>query len=129
MAGGRTVTVAAPIARIPLHVKAGSIIPLGPVLQYASEQPEAPIELRIYPGADGDYTYYEDAGEGWGYERGEYALTDMHWNDAARKLTIAPRQGKFPGMKARRRFKVVVVGRDGKATDLVYDGRAMTIKQ
>jgi len=129
MAGGRTVTVAAPIARIPLHVKAGSIVPMGPNVQYAAEQLEAPIELRIYPGADGDYTYYEDAGEGWGYERGEYALTDMHWNDAARKLTIAPRQGKFPGMKARRRFKVVVVGRDGKATDLVYDGRAMTIKQ
>jgi alpha-D-xyloside xylohydrolase len=129
LAGGRTVTVAAPIARIPLHVKAGSIVPMGPNVQYASEQLEAPIELRIYPGADGDYTYYEDAGEGWGYERGEYALTDMHWNDAARKLTIAPRQGKFPGMKARRRFKVVVVGQDGKATDLVYDGRAMTIKQ
>ena len=129
VAGGRTVTVAAPIARIPLHVKAGSIVPLGPVVQYASEQLEAPIELRIYPGADGDYTWYEDAGEGWGYERGEYALADMHWDDAARKLTIAQRRGTFPGMKAQRRFKVVVVGQDGKAADLVYDGRAVTIKQ
>jgi len=129
VAGGRTVTVAAPIARIPLHVKAGSIVPLGPVVQYASEQLEAPIELRIYPGADGDYTWYEDAGEGWGYERGEYALADMHWDDAARTLTIAQRRGTFPGMKARRRFKVVVVGQDGKAADLVYDGRAVTIKQ
>jgi alpha-D-xyloside xylohydrolase len=128
VAGGRTVTVAAPLARIPLHVKAGSIVPMGPGVQYASEQLEAPIELRIYPGADGDYTYYEDAGEGWGYERGEYALTDMHWDDAARRLTIAQRRGTFPGMTTKRRFKVVV-GHDGKATDLVYDGRAVTIKQ
>jgi len=132
MAGGRTVAVAAPIARIPLHVRAGSIVPLGPVAQFASEQPDAPIELRIYPGADGDYTYYEDAGEGWGYERGEYALTGMHWDDAARRLTIGQRRGTFPGMKAQRRFKVVVVGqadKAAKATDLVYDGRATTIKQ
>jgi len=128
MAGGRTVTVPAPIARIPLHVKAGTIIPMGPDVQYASARPDAPIELRIYPGADGDYTYYEDAGEGWGYERGEYTLTAVHWNDAARKLTIAPRRGTFPGMKTQRRFKVVVVGHSGKATDLVYDGRAVTIK-
>jgi alpha-D-xyloside xylohydrolase len=129
LAGGRTVTVAAPISRIPLHVKAGTIVPLGPVVQFAAEQLEAPIELRIYPGADGDYTYYEDAGEGWGYERGEYALTRMHWDDAARRLTIAQRRGGFPGMKARRRFRVVVVGQAGKAVDVVYDGRAMTIKK
>ena len=129
VAGGRSVTVAAPIDRIPVHVRAGSIVPLGPVVQYASEQLEAPIELRIYPGADGDYTWYEDAGEGWGYERGEYALTGMHWDDAARKLTIAQRRGAFPGMQARRRFKVVIVGQEGKAADLVYDGRAVTVKQ
>jgi alpha-D-xyloside xylohydrolase len=125
--GGRTVTVAAPISRIPLHVKAGSIVPMGPAVQYASERPDAPVELRIYPGADGDYTYYEDAGEGWGYERGEYALTRMRWDDAARKLTIGARSGTFPGMKTRRRFKVVVVGRDGKPVDVTYDGRAMTV--
>jgi alpha-D-xyloside xylohydrolase len=129
VAGGRTVTVAAPIARIPLHVKAGTIVPLGPDVQYAAERLDAPIELRIYPGADGDYTYYEDAGEGWGYERGEYALTRMHWDDAARRLTIAQRSGTFPGMQTRRRFKVVVAGQEAKATDVVYDGRAVTIKK
>jgi alpha-D-xyloside xylohydrolase len=128
LAGGRTVAAAAPLDRMPLHVRAGSIVPLGPVVDYASQRPDAPLELRIYPGADGDYTYYEDAGEGWGYERGEYALTGMHWDDGARTLTIAPRHGTFPGMKARRRCKVVV-GRQGKATDIVYDGRAMTIKK
>jgi alpha-D-xyloside xylohydrolase len=135
LSGGRTVTVDAPISRIPLHVRAGSILPMGPVVQYASEQPDAPIELRIYPGADGDYTYYEDAGEGWGYERGDYALIKMRWNDASRKLTIGKRQGSFPGMKRKRLFKVVVVGpeagrgaeQDGKATDVVYDGSAVTV--
>jgi alpha-D-xyloside xylohydrolase len=129
LAGGRTVTVAAPIDRIPLHVKAGTIVPLGPVVQFAAERLDAPIELRIYPGADGDYTYYEDAGEGWGYERGEYALTRMHWDDAARRLTIAERRGTFPGMQTRRRFKVVVAGQEGRAIDVVYDGRAMTVKK
>jgi len=129
LAGGRTVAAAAPLDRIPLHVRAGTIVPLGPVVQYASEPTDAPLELRIYPGADGTYTLYEDAGEGWGYERGEYALTDMRWDDAARKLTIAQRRGAFPGMQARRRFKVVIVGREGKAADLVYDGRAVTIQQ
>ena len=135
LSGGRTVTVDAPLSRIPLHVRAGSILPLGPAVQYASEQPDAPIELRIYPGADGDYTYYEDAGEGWGYERGDYALIRMRWNDAAGKFTIGRRQGSFPGMKARRLFKVVVVGPDagrgaeqaGKAIDVVYDGSAVTV--
>jgi alpha-D-xyloside xylohydrolase len=129
LAGGRTVAAAAPLDRMPLHVRAGSIVPLGPVVEYASQRPDAPLELRIYPGADGDYTYYEDAGEGWGYERGEYALTGMHWDDAARNLTITQRRGGFPGMKARRRFKVVIVGQQGKAADLVYDGRAVTIQQ
>jgi alpha-D-xyloside xylohydrolase len=137
LSGGRTVTVDAPISRIPLHVRAGSILTMGPVMQYASEQPDAPVELRVYPGADGDTTYYEDAGEGWGYERGEYALIKMHWNDVSRQLTIGQRQGSFPGMKAKRLFKVVVVGPDagrgaeqaGKAIDVVYDGRAVTVAQ
>lgn len=137
LSGGRTVTVDAPISRIPLHVRAGSILPMGPVVQYASEQPDAPIELRVYPGANGETTYYEDAGEGWGYERSEYALVRMQWNDAAGKLTIGQRQGSFPGMKVRRLFKVVVVGPDAgrgaepvdKAIDVVYDGSAVTVER
>jgi len=135
LSGGRMVTAEAPISRIPLHVRAGSILPMGPVVQYASEQPGAPIELRVYPGADGEYTYYEDAGEGWGYERGEYALIRMRWNDASGKLTIERRAGRFPGMQVRRVFKVVVVGpsagrgaeQDGKTIDVVYDGSAVTV--
>lgn len=134
LAGGKTMVVDAPIERMPIHVRAGSVIPMGPVMQYASEDLDPVIELRVYPGADGAYTYYEDAGDGWGYERGEYALTRMRWDDAARKLTLARREGHFPGMTHTRRFKVVVVGpADGRGAEpagpaakvLHYDGRTL----
>ena len=136
LAGGKTVVVDAPIERMPLHVRAGSVIPMGPVMQFSSEDTDPVIELRVYPGADGEYTYYEDAGDGWGYERGEYALTAMRWDDAARKLTIGQRQGGYPGMKETRPFKVVVVGRAdccgaepaGRAAKLVvYEGRTVVV--
>jgi len=133
--GGKTITADAPISHLPMHVRAGSIIPMGPVVSQALEQVDAPIELRVYPGADGEYTYYEDAGEGWGYERGEYALTKMRWNDASKTLLIDPRQGTFPGMNPKRQFKVVVVASGngigaavgGKILDVAYDGTAMTV--
>jgi alpha-D-xyloside xylohydrolase len=135
-AGAQTITVDAPISRIPIHVRAGSVIPMGPVMQHASEIADAPVELRVYPGADGEYVYYEDAGDGWGYERGEYALTPMRWHDAARKLTIGRRKGAFPGMTDQRRFNVVVVDTaQGHGVDpasqaasmVVYHGQAVTV--
>ena len=135
-AGGRTVVADAPLARIPVHVRAGSIIPVGPVLEFASQATGAPTELRVYPGASGEFTLYEDAGDGWGYERGEYALTRMRWDDAAKKLTIFERQGKFPGMREKRRFRLVVVGPGGghgaasshaQHRMVTYDGRAVTV--
>ncbi|MBW8880163.1 MAG: DUF5110 domain-containing protein, partial [Asticcacaulis sp.] len=138
LSGGRTVSVPAPLARMPLHVRAGTILPLGPAVQYASERPDAPITLRVYPGADGAYTLYEDAGEGWGYERGEHALVKMRWNDATRTLALQPRAGSYPGMPARRTFRVVLVGPErgrgldedegDKAVTVVYDGRAAAVR-
>ncbi len=135
-AGGRTIMVDAPLSRMPIHVRAGSVIPMGPSIQYSSEVVDAPIELRVYPGADGKFTYYEDAGDGWGYERGEYALTHMRWDDAARVLTISNRQGHFPGMRGQRRFQVTVVapnrGRGHEfpgmsAINVIYDGSELAI--
>lgn len=135
-AGGRTIAVDAQLARIPIHVRAGSVLPMGPAVQYVSEIADPQIELRVYPGADGTYTYYEDAGDGWGYERGEYALTHMRWNDAAGTLTIGRRQGRFPGMRQQRRFQVIVVdssnGRGGesagkRAIDITCDGTEVTV--
>ncbi len=81
--GGESLTVEAPLDRIPLFVRSGAIIPLGPFLQHTDEKPGAPLELRIYPGADGDFTLYEDGGDGFGYEDGERTTTERTWNDLA----------------------------------------------
>jgi len=108
-AGGRTIKADAPLSHSPLLVKAGSILPLGPRVQYANEKPDAPIELRVYPGANGACEFYEDAGEGWGYEKGEFSVIPMSWDDGSRTLTIAAAHGSFPGMLKNRVFRVVLV--------------------
>jgi alpha-D-xyloside xylohydrolase len=133
--GGKTIEVNAPLSRIPIHVRAGSIIPMGSAVTRASEQTDSAIELRVYPGANGEYTFYEDAGDGWGYERGEFALTKMRWNDGAKQLEIDPREGTFLGMNLIRQFKIVIVGPgNGNGTDIgrrifdvTYEGTAVTV--
>jgi len=111
MQGGGTQSVAAPLNRIPLFVKAGSIVPLGPEIEYATESVD-PIELRVYPGKDASFVLYEDANDTYAYEDGEHATMRFSWNDAARELTLGQRQGSFPGMLATRTFNVVIVGTD-----------------
>ena len=90
-AGGQEVTVDAPLDRIPLFVRAGSILPMAEGLQYADKKPEQPLELRVYPGADAAFDLYEDAGDGYGYEKGEYTLTRLVW-DGAKKI-LSPAEG------------------------------------
>ena len=107
--GGQTVEVPAPIDRVPLFVRTGSILAFGPVVQYWNEKPADPIELRVYPGADAELVLYEDEGDGYAYERGEYATIPIHWDDAKCTLTLGPRQGHFPGMLETRTFRVVLV--------------------
>lgn len=107
--GGRTVTANAPIDKIPLLVKAGSIVPMGPFLEYSTEKPADPIELRIYPGADAEFVLYEDENDNYNYEKGVYATVRFTWNDKAKRLTIADRDGRFPGMLESRKFRVVLV--------------------
>ena len=109
MAGGQTITAAAPIDHIPLFVRAGSIVPLGPVVQYANEKPADPIELRVYRGANGSFTLYEDEDDNYDYESGMFATIPVTWNDATNMLTIGARTGSFPGMLANRTFHVVFV--------------------
>lgn len=115
LSGGRTVSVAAPLEQIPLHVRAGSILPLGPALQFTAEKPADPIELRIYPGADADYTLYEDEGINYAYEQGARATIPLHWDDARQTLTLGDRTGSFPGMLTERTFHLVLV-RPGHGT-------------
>jgi len=109
--GEQTLQSAAPLDKLPLYVRAGSILPLGPAMEWTTEKPEDPIELRVYPGADGDFTLYEDENDNYNYEKGAHATIPMHWNDAAHTLNIGARKGSFPGMLEKRSFRVVVVGR------------------
>ena len=106
--GGQTIDTAAPIQTLPLFVRAGSIIPYGPPVQYAAAAPD-PIELRIYPGADGRFVLYEDEGDNYDYEHGKYATIPVSWDDSTRILDIGKRQGKFPGMLRQRTFRIVLV--------------------
>lgn len=107
--GGAPSDVPAPLERMPLFVRAGSIIPLGPQIEYATEKTADPIELRIYAGADGSFTLYEDENDGYAYEKGAYAIIPLEWNDASHKLTIGARKGSFPGMLKDRDFRIVLV--------------------
>lgn len=104
--GGKAIDAPAPLDRIPLYVRAGSIIPMGPDLEYSSEKAADPIEIRVYPGADGDFTLYEDENDTYHYEQGVYATIPLHWDDSSKTLTIGERKGSFPGMLQTRTFQV-----------------------
>jgi alpha-D-xyloside xylohydrolase len=108
--GAKQISAEAPLDRLPLYVRAGSIIPLGPDLEWSTEKPADPIELRIYRGADGEFTLYEDENDNYNYEKGIHATISFRWDDARQVLTIGDRQGDFPGMLASRTFRVVLVG-------------------
>ncbi len=133
--GGKIIAADAPIEKIPLFVKAGSIIPMGQFLQYSTEKPADPIELRIYSGADGSFTLYEDENDNYNYEKGVYATIDFIWDDSQHKLTISDRKGKFPGMLKNRTFNIVIVSKDHgtgiaiseKFTTVKYKGKKITI--
>jgi len=107
--GGQAIDAVAPLDRLPLYVRAGSILPLGPDEEWSTEKAADPIELRIYRGASGDFTLYEDENDNYDYEKGVYATIPLHWDDAARTLTIGDRKGQFPGMLESRTFRVVFV--------------------
>lgn len=107
--GGKLMKVDAPYERIPLYVRAGSIIPMGRDMQYTNEKPDELITLYIYTGADAQFSLYEDEGVNYNYEKGLCATIPLDYNDRNRTLTIGERNGEFPGMLRERRFKVVVV--------------------
>jgi alpha-D-xyloside xylohydrolase len=108
--GGAAIDTAAPIERMPLFVRAGSIVPMGPDVQWSSEKPADPIELRVYAGADGHFTLYEDENDTYNYEKGAFATIAFAWDDSSHTLTIGERKGRFPGMLEKRTFHVVFVG-------------------
>lgn len=123
--GGCTVTLDTRFDEVPMFVRAGSILPLAPVMQYAGERPWDALTLHVYPGADGAFTLYEDAGDGYQYEQGEYATIRFVWDDRRRVLTLEARQGSYPGMLAERTFDVEM---DGQTRHITYDGTAQQVE-
>jgi alpha-D-xyloside xylohydrolase len=121
--GGQTIDAPAPIDSMPLYVKAGSIVPMGPIVNYAREKPDAPIELRIYRGQNGMMTLYEDAGDGYNYEKGEHSEIAITWTESTGKLSIGRRIGQYPGMPQAHVFHVVFV-RDAKGAGLTEEPTA-----
>lgn len=134
--GGDDVLTTAPIHRMPVYVKAGSIIPFGPEVQFSSEKPWDSLELRVYPGADADFILYEDDGVSYDYEKGQFTEIPFHWNEAERTLEIGARRGSYPGMLAGREFRVVLVGNGTEPGDtpatatrtVSYDGSPVSIR-
>ena len=124
--GGQTVTLETTLDRVPMFVRAGSILPLGPEMQYVGEKAWDNLELRVYPGADGSFTLYEDEGDNYNYERGVYSTITFVWNDKARTLTIGSRQGEYPGMLTSRQFTVILP--DGQSQTVDYQGTETTVK-
>jgi alpha-D-xyloside xylohydrolase len=136
--GGAKITADAPLAHMPLFVKAGSIVPVGPAVQYTNEKPGAPITLYVYTGQDGKFTLYEDDGVSFGYTRGESSRIPITYDDASATLTIGDRAGSFPGMVATRSFNVRwisgprkdAVNFDAAPDDRVtYSGTAVMLKR
>ncbi|MBP5293840.1 MAG: DUF5110 domain-containing protein [Clostridia bacterium] len=124
-AGGQTVICDTPIDRIPVFVRAGSIVPLSPVMQYADEIPDAPYDVTVYPGQDGTFVLYEDAGDGYDYEEGAYATVAFSWDDANSVLTVGRRSGDFPGMIRERMLNIRLPS--GEAQTVLYKGKEIRL--
>lgn len=135
--GGRNVAKPTPIDIIPLYVRAGSILPVGPDVQYATEKKWDNLEIRVYPGADGSFVLYEDENDNYNYEKGNYTTIMFSWHDKDRTLEVSDRNGRFPGMLMQRKFRIVVADRDKGSFQkhtvnpdrvLTYRGKALKIR-
>jgi len=135
-AGGSVVERDVPLDIIPLYVRSGSILPFGPEVQYSTEKPWDELEIRVYPGADGSFTLYEDENDNYNYEDGAFTTIRFDWDDSSRTLSIGEREGGFRGMLGKRKFRVVCVDsahgrgdaplRGGRS--VVYTGRPLKVR-
>ncbi|MCR8559539.1 glycoside hydrolase family 31 protein [Mucilaginibacter sp. BJC16-A38] len=121
--GGQSVDAPAPIETMPLYVKAGSIVPMGPNVEYANQNPSGAIELRIYKGANGEFKFYEDENDNYNYEKGNSSTFSFKWNDKLSQLTITARKGSFPAMMKTHTFNIVIV-KDGHGSDIGISNKA-----
>ena len=129
VAGGVSKKVAAPYGRMPLYVRAGSIIPVGPEIQWSDEKSADVIDLYVYKGANGNFTLYEDENVNYNYEKGLCSMIDFSYDDSEGILTIADRRGEFPGMLQTRTFNVIAIGSNHRSAPIhvTYTGKAQTI--
>ncbi|MDE6339427.1 MAG: DUF5110 domain-containing protein [Muribaculaceae bacterium] len=125
--GGVSLDRAVTFDMLPLYVPAGSIIPFGPDVQWSTQKPWDDLEIRVYPGADGEFTLYEDEFDNYNYENGAYSTITFRWDDKNRKLTIGEREGSYPGMLKKRNFRVRIVGEDAPAKKVGYTGKRKVI--
>jgi len=137
LTGGQEIQREAPIDLIPLYVKAGSVLPFGPNVQYAAEKSWDKLEIRIYRGANGTFTLYEDEKDNYNYEKGVFSTIKFNWNDKANTLTIADQKGTFPGMLKTRTFNIVIVDtKNGVGVKpassftktISYNGKSISVK-
>lgn len=121
---------------MPLYVKAGSIVPFGPKVQYSTEKKWDDLEIRIYAGADGEFLLYEDENDNYNYEKGNYSTIKFKWNNLDKTLTIEEREGSFSGMLKSRKFRVVIANQNQAVADssteaiesISYNGKKKIIK-
>ncbi|HLO59151.1 MAG TPA: TIM-barrel domain-containing protein [Bacteroidales bacterium] len=129
--GGHSIKAEAPLNKIPLFIKAGSIIPMGKIVQYVSEKPADTLEIHLYKGKDAQFDLYEDEGDNYNYEKGIYTIIPFIWNESQQTLTIGKRQGNYPGCLSKRTFTIVLADGSGKSVPnkcVAYSGERMDIK-
>ena len=134
--GGQTVKTDAPLDKLPLYVKAGSIIPMGKIIQSTGEKAADTLEIRVFKGADARFELYEDEGDNYNYEKGKYTTISFNWNEKAQTLTVGDKQGNYPGSLKKRIFNVVFVAENkgvGTNTDVIgkkvsYTGSKIAVK-
>jgi len=127
VAGAQEIAAAAPLDRMPLYVRAGSIVPMGPEIEYADQAPQGPIELRVYSGADGSFSLYGDEGDNYNYEHGAHALIPIAWSESNKTLTIGQREGSYAGMPKEMTFHIVWVGANHGAGEAVESAADRTV--
>ncbi len=127
--GGAIVAAPAPLDVIPVFARAGAIVPLSPVMQYADEVLDAPYEIRVYRGADGAFPLYEDEGDNYNYESGRFSIVMLRWSELDGELTIAARAGEFDEMVKSRQWHIVFISESGrKSCSVVYEGEAIRVR-
>ena len=122
--GGQTVSVFAPLDRIPVFVRAGAILPVSPARQYAEEETDEPTEIIVFPGADGAFAFYDDDGISYDYEQGMYQRIPLRWNDGGGTLTLETQEGR---MRKEQRFRIRRFGAE-EAREIIYTGEKQTVR-